>query len=174
MSCAKRAVAFFKISRSIRSLRTSLRRSASSCRSSLVRTPGRPWPRSARARSTQSWSEELARSRSSATELTLLPSSSTSRTAPSLNSGVNVLRGRRPPPFFLRLLTILAFHNMSTRTDQPQLRLRHRLRLRFRFRRFTPDCYLAALATQGSRYIGSVGWRAWLVARVPRHWWSGS
>src|SRR6202022_1034477 len=45
-SLAKKAVAFFKISRSIRRVRTSRRSCASSVRSSVVNPPGGPFPRS--------------------------------------------------------------------------------------------------------------------------------
>jgi hypothetical protein len=78
----------------MRRVRTSLRSAASSSRSAVVRTPGLPLPRSARARSTQIRTTEALTSRSRATCGTVLPSSSTRRTAPALNSSVKLLRDR--------------------------------------------------------------------------------
>jgi hypothetical protein len=55
---------FFRMSRSILSSRTSFRSCANSSRSAVVKTPGRPFPASARARSTQTLNAEGVRSRS--------------------------------------------------------------------------------------------------------------
>ena len=58
--------------------------------------------------------------RSAATALTVLPPSKTRRTAPSLNSGVNFLRGQRPPLFLFGFVTFPSFI-MSTEIDHFQL-----------------------------------------------------
>ena len=120
LSLATKAAAFFRTSRSTRRRRFSLRSRRSSSRSSVVK-PRRPCVRSARARSTQLRNADSVRSRSRATCPTLRSSSSTSRTAPALNSSSNCRRGRR----FLVGCTIgdivSAFRNVSTKPDQTQL-----------------------------------------------------
>ena len=65
-SFTKKAAAFFSISRSVRSTRTSFRRRRSSSRSSVV-SPVRPFVRSARARSTQFRKADSVKSSSRAT-----------------------------------------------------------------------------------------------------------
>jgi len=90
---SRRRPAFFKISRSSWRIRFSRRSRASSSRSAVVR-PVFPLVRSARARFTHSRSAVSVRSRSRATLPTLLPSSSTSRTAWALKSSSN--RRARP------------------------------------------------------------------------------
>ena len=85
---------FFKISRSVRSSRFSLRSRASSSCSAVV-SPVRPFVRSARACSTYDRSADGVRSRSRVTMAMVLPSSSTSRTAWLRNSSSNCRRGRR-------------------------------------------------------------------------------
>src|SRR4030095_5553846 len=76
-SFAKKAVAFFRTSRSMRSSRTSFRKRPSSSRSLLVRMPGLPLPRSARACSTQFRSDDSVRSRSRGAAPTGVPSATT-------------------------------------------------------------------------------------------------
>src|SRR5439155_8066488 len=83
LSFAKKAAAFFRMSRSNRSVRFSRRSCASSARSSVVR-PVLPLLRSARACFTQLARDDAVRSRSCATRETVLPSSKISRTAPAL------------------------------------------------------------------------------------------
>src|SRR5256712_12565241 len=114
---AKKAVAFFRMSRSIRNSRFSLRRRANSARSSLVR-PVRPFVRSACARATQDPSADGVRSSSRATAPMVFPSSRTSRTAPALNSDVNRRRDRLlPAP--VRMVDILsAFQIVSTESGE--------------------------------------------------------
>src|SRR5690606_34160822 len=118
-SVPKRAETFFSRSRSRRSSRTSFRRRVSSSRSSLI-SPVRPLVRSARVRSTQSRSADSVRSSSRAAAPTVLPSSSTSRTAPSLNSSENCRRGRRPALLRDMRDIVSTFRNVSTKSDQPQ------------------------------------------------------
>ena len=65
-SLTKKAAAFFRISRSVRSTRISFRNRRSSSRSSVV-SPVRPFVRSARARSTQVRKADSVRSSSRAT-----------------------------------------------------------------------------------------------------------
>src|SRR3989441_7372626 len=93
-SFAKKAVAFFRMSRSIRSVRFSRRSRPSSSRSSVVSAPGVPRPASISACRTQLRSAVSVRSRSRATVRTDLPLSRTSRTASALNSFVNARRFR--------------------------------------------------------------------------------
>src|SRR4029077_7964753 len=93
-SLAKKAVAFFRMSRSIRSVRTSRRSCASSARSSVVSAPSRPRPASTSACSTQRRSAVSVRSSSRATIATLFPLCRTTLTASALNSGVNDRRPR--------------------------------------------------------------------------------
>ena len=103
----------------MRSSRTSFRKRPSSSRSSVVRTPGLPLPRSARARSTQFRSDDSVRSRSRAAAPTDLPSSRTSRTAPALNSSVKLRRARFG--FRSAMVDIVStFRKMSTKPDQAQ------------------------------------------------------
>src|SRR5436305_13537947 len=80
---AKKAAAFFRMSRSMRNSRLSLRSCVSSARSSVVR-PVRPLVRSARACSTQLRNDDSVSPRSRAAAATVLPSSRTSLTAPIL------------------------------------------------------------------------------------------
>jgi hypothetical protein len=79
----------------MRSSRFSFRSRVSSSRSSFI-SPLLPFVRSARACWTQRPSAEAVRSSSRATAPTVLPSSRTKRTAPSLNSSENCRRVRRP------------------------------------------------------------------------------
>src|SRR6266571_687643 len=126
---AKKAVAFFRMSRSIRSSRFSLRSRASSARSSLVK-PVRPFVRSACARDTHDPSAEGVRSSSRATAPMVFPSSRTSRTAPALNSEVNRRRDRLPP-VPVRMVDILsAFQIVSTQSGEAQCSLSTSLGLR--------------------------------------------
>ena len=115
----ERTTAFPRISRSICSSRTCLRSFASSSRSSLVR-PVWPLLRSARARSTQTRSAEAVRSRSRATPQTVLPSSSTSRTAPALNSSVKLRRTRFGLFPSSMIDTVSASRLVSTKTGEAQ------------------------------------------------------
>src|SRR4051812_42874098 len=85
------------MSRSKRNSRLSLRRLASSARSSVV-SPVRPFVRSARACRTQLPSADGVKSNSRATAPTVLPSSNTNLTAPAMNSSENCRRARRPDP----------------------------------------------------------------------------
>src|SRR5438445_4194244 len=94
VSFAKKAVAFFRMSRSIRSVRFSRRSRPSSSRSSVVSAPGVPRPASISACRTQLRSAVSVRSSSRATVGTDLPLSRTSRTASALNSFVNARRFR--------------------------------------------------------------------------------
>src|SRR6185369_3800726 len=117
-SFAKKAAAFFRISRSIRSSRFSLRSRASSARSSVV-SPVLPFDRSARAWDAHVATEFALRSRSRATCAIVLPSSSTRRTAPALNSSVNARRGRLPLPSCSFMLDIVStFRQVSTKSGQ--------------------------------------------------------
>src|SRR5688572_14757352 len=113
---AKKAAAFFRISRSSWRIRFSLRRRASSSRSAVV-SPVRPFERSARACLIHWVSGDGTRSSSRATAVTPLPSSRTKRTACCLNSSVKRRRGRR-----LRVSAIAdivsTFRKMSTESDQ--------------------------------------------------------
>src|SRR5215831_2534858 len=93
-SFAKKAVAFFRMSRSMRSVRFSRRSRPSSSRSSVVSTPGAPRPASTSAWRTQLRSAVSVRSSSRATVPTALPLSRTIRTACALNSFVNARRFR--------------------------------------------------------------------------------
>src|SRR5216684_2566335 len=93
-SLAKKAVAFFRMSRSIRSVRFSRRRRPSSSRSSVVSVPALPRPASTSACCTQRRTAVSARSSSRATAPTDLPLSRISRTVWALNSVVNVRRLR--------------------------------------------------------------------------------
>src|SRR5206468_5151108 len=116
---AKKAVAFFRMSRSIRSSRFSLRSRDSSARSSLVK-PVLPLVRSACARATQTPSEEGVRSSSRATAPMVFPSSKTRRTAPTLNSEVNLRRARLPADLVCILDIISAFQIVSIKSGQAQ------------------------------------------------------
>src|SRR4051812_31955419 len=84
-SLAKKAAAFFKISRSSFRTRTSLRSRESSSRSSVVSAPAGPRPASISACFTQLRSADTVRSRSRATSLIVLPLDQTSCTAFALN-----------------------------------------------------------------------------------------
>src|SRR5712692_7085546 len=116
---AKKAVAFFRMSRSIRSSRFSLRSCASSARSSLV-SPVLPRVRSACARATQTPREEGVRSSSRATAPMVFPSSSTNRMAPALNSGVNRRRARLPADLVCILDIISTSQIVSTKAGECQ------------------------------------------------------
>src|SRR3954451_8946684 len=116
---AKKAVAFFKISRSSWRMRFSLRSRVNSSRSLVVR-PVRPCVRSARARLTQSRSAVSVKSRSRAAAPTVFPSSRTKRTALALNSSVNWRRGRLVGGSAIALDIVSSSGKMSTEADQPQ------------------------------------------------------
>src|SRR5882762_3346566 len=117
-SFAKKAAAFFRISRSSRSWRLSFRSRASSSRSAVV-NPVRPCERSARARVTHARSAVSVKSRSRATAPTLLPSSRTSRTAWALKSSSNRRRDRRLLVVSAIGVDIVsAFRKVSTKPDQ--------------------------------------------------------
>ena len=118
-SFTKKAAAFFRISRSVRSTRFSFRNRRSSSRSSVV-NPVRPFVRSARARSTQFRKADSVRSSSRATWPAVLPSSSTNRTAPVLNSSVNRRRCRRGFVLLAIVDIVPAFRKVSTKPDQAQ------------------------------------------------------
>src|SRR5262249_39629714 len=94
-SLAKKAAAFFRMSRSIRSVRFSRRNCSSSRRSPLLSAPVRRASRSASRTHTRS--ADSARSRLRAAAATVWPSSRTSRTASTLNASLNVRRVRRSP-----------------------------------------------------------------------------
>src|SRR6202158_6346687 len=85
---------FFSISRSSCRMRFSLRSRASSSRSAVVNAPGLPLPRSTRVCSTHLRNDDSVKSRSRAAAPTVFPSSSTSRTAPALNSSLKLRRVR--------------------------------------------------------------------------------
>lgn len=90
LSFAKKAVAFFNISRSIKSSRFSFRSLVSSSLSAVVNAPGLPLPESTSACVTQFRMEFSETPRSRATSLTFFPPSMTSFTVSALNSRVNV------------------------------------------------------------------------------------
>src|SRR6266436_5370823 len=94
MAWRYRARSFFRMSRSIRSVRFSRRSCPSSSRSAVVSAPGVPRPASISACRTQLRSAVSVRSSSRATVGTDLPLSRTSRTASALNSLVNARRFR--------------------------------------------------------------------------------
>jgi hypothetical protein len=106
------------MSRCSRSSRTSRRSFTNSPRSSVVR-PVLPLLRSARACFTQLPTTDCETSRSRPTCETVLPSSSTSRTAPALNSSVKLRRTRFFAPVAIRAI-VSAFHLASTGSDQAQ------------------------------------------------------
>src|SRR5258708_374471 len=116
---AKKAAAFFRMSRSSARIRFSLRSRASSSRSAVVR-PLLPFVRSACACRTQFASDDGVRSRSRETAPIVLPSSNTSRTAPAMNSSVNRRRARRPVLLDPILDIVSALQKMSTKPDQAQ------------------------------------------------------
>src|SRR6266852_1116428 len=87
-------VAFFRMSRSIRSVFTSRRNCVSSARSSVVSAPLALRPASTSAWTTQRRSAVSVRSSSRATVLTLFPLSRTTLIASALNSGENDRRRR--------------------------------------------------------------------------------
>src|SRR5262249_9410415 len=93
-SFAKKAVAFFRMSRSILSVRFSRRSRPSSSRSSVVSAPVGPRPASTSPCRTQLRSAVSVRSSSRATVATDFPLSRTIRTAWALNSFVNARRLR--------------------------------------------------------------------------------
>src|ERR1700730_13152299 len=118
---AKKAVAFFNMSRSSCRMRFSLRSRASSSRSAVVNAPGLPLPRSTRVCSTHLRNDDSVKSRSRAAAPTVFPSSSTSRTAPALNSSLKLRRVR------LGCLSAIvdivsAFRKVSTKPDQAHSR----------------------------------------------------
>ena len=88
--------------------------------SQAVVNPVRPFVRSARARSTQLRKADSVRSSSRATWPAVLPSSSTSRTAPARNSSVNRRRCRLGFVLLAIVDIVSAFRNVSTRSDQAQ------------------------------------------------------
>src|SRR4051812_20815334 len=121
-SFAKKAAHFFSSSRSILRSTFSLRSRASSARSSPVKTAaGAPFDRWSFARLTHSNSTDSDRPTARATSMTDLPPSSTSPTAPSLNSSECFRRG-----FFFgadSMVSILvSSRRMSTESDQAQRR----------------------------------------------------
>ena len=79
---------------------------------------GRVHPAPGRSSMTTTWSENSGRSSSRATRPTVWPSSSTSRTAPALNSSVNRRRGRLGFAVFAIVDIVSAFQNVSTEADQ--------------------------------------------------------
>src|SRR5579864_2612632 len=121
---AKKAAAFFRISRSSWTIRNSFRSRASSSRSAVVR-PVLPCVRSARACSTQFRSDDSVKPKSRAAAATVLPSSRTSRTAPVLYSSVKLRRVRFA---FLSAMVdiVFPFRKMSTKPDQAHRRGRSR------------------------------------------------
>src|SRR5207249_2638938 len=122
-SLAKKAVAFFSMSRSIRSVFTSRRNCVSSARSSLLtgRLPLRPAATS--AWTTQRRSAVSVRSSSRATVLTLFPLSRTTLIASALNSGENDRR-RRFFPMTHSYRTFRAVRSVyETRGSPPPIRL---------------------------------------------------
>src|SRR6266700_6262069 len=94
LSLAKKAVAFFKMSRSIRTVRSSRRKRPSSSRSSVVRAPAGPWPASIPACRTQARTALSVRPSSWATTPMDFPLSRINRTVSALNSSVNARRLR--------------------------------------------------------------------------------
>src|SRR3954463_4878789 len=116
---AKNAVAFFRMSRSSSAIRSALRSRTNSSRSAVVR-PVRPFERSACSRLTHSRNAVSVKSRSRAAALTVLPSSSTRRTALALNSSVNWRRARRFGVSAIGLDIVFPFGKMSTKPDQVQ------------------------------------------------------
>ena len=109
----------FNTSRSTHNRRFSLRSRRRSSRSSLVK-PVWPFVRSARARRIQLRNADSVRSSSRATRPTLWPVSSTSQTAPALNSSSNSRRGRRGCFVFANVDIVSVFQKVSTKLDQAQ------------------------------------------------------
>src|ERR1019366_3327477 len=103
-SFAKKAAAFFKISRSISRRFTRLRNSLSSSRSAVVSTLSGRLPASALARFTHARRAVSVRSRSAATCATERPPAAQSFTASALNSSVNFLRFRLAMALSKRIL----------------------------------------------------------------------
>jgi hypothetical protein len=83
-------------------------------------SPVRPWVRSARARLTHSRTAVSVRSMSRATAPTVLPSSSTRRTTPALNSSVDWRRARRFGVLAIGLDIVSPSGKMSTDSDHAQ------------------------------------------------------
>lgn len=98
-------------------MRFSLRNRASPSRSAVV-SPVLPPVRSARACSTHSRNADGVRSSSRATAPTVLPSSSTNRTAWARNSSLNCRRTRRLPLLHPMRAIVSTFRKVSTETDQ--------------------------------------------------------
>src|SRR5207237_10472498 len=94
LSLAKKAVAFFRMSRSIRRRLFSRRSCVSSSRSLVVRAPAGPRPASISACRTHRRSAVSARSSSRAIAPMLFPLSKTNRTVSALNSSENARRLR--------------------------------------------------------------------------------
>src|SRR5215207_6748750 len=117
---AKKAAAFFSISRSSWSTRFSFRKRASSSRSAVV-SPVFPWVRSARACSTQLRNADSVSPRSRAAAATVWPSSSTSRTALALNASVKLRRDRFGVRSAMVDIVFLS-RKMSTKPDQSHRR----------------------------------------------------
>jgi hypothetical protein len=113
---------FFKMSRSSSAIRSALRSRTNSSRSAVV-NPVRPFERSACARLTHSRNAVSVRSRSRAAALTVLPSSSTRRTALALNSSVNWRRARRFAVSAIGLDIVFPFGKMSTKPTMKWLPL---------------------------------------------------
>src|SRR6185503_13617267 len=119
-SFAKKAVAFFRMSRSIRNVRTSRRRRANSSRSSVVSAPGRPRPASTSACRTHSRSAVSVRSSSRAIAPTDFPLSRTSRTVSALNSFVNARRLRLAMTHSYRTFVRLGVSTKPGQAQAPQ------------------------------------------------------
>src|SRR5262245_18783437 len=116
---AKKAAAFFRISRSMRSSRFSLRNRESSSRSAVV-SPVLPFDRSALACLTHDANDDSVRSSCRATAPTVRFSSRTSRTAPALNSSENCRRARLATGWDSMLDIVSTFQKVSTRSGQAQ------------------------------------------------------
>src|ERR1700730_4855647 len=117
---AKKAAAFFRMSRSSWRIRFSLRSRASSSRSAVVK-PVLPSLRSASACCTHSRTAEGTKSSSRATALTDFPSSNTNRTVWALNSSLKRRRARLARVVSAIVDIVSAFRNVSTKPDQAQL-----------------------------------------------------
>src|ERR1019366_1450211 len=119
LSLAKKAAAFFNISRSRRSVLTSRLRANSSSRSVVVSAPGGPLPSSISARRIHARTDVSVRSRSRATSPAFLPLLRNSPTTSALYSGVKCLRF-----FFAAMNTSRPAHRgpslVSTKPGQDQ------------------------------------------------------
>src|SRR5712691_13411157 len=119
LSFAKKAAAFFSISRSIRSCRASRRSATSSARSAVVRSPLPPPPASIPDCATQLRTADAVRPRSRETSPIVLPPSRTRRTTSALYSAVNFRRVRF---FKWTPRGIFASLQVSTKPGQVQYR----------------------------------------------------